>query len=679
MKKQLSIQNKCQTPIIIVTLIILATMSGCSPTAIANATTTAIYATAGTFRKTVTPQILMTAPSINTPSPSASPTRSPLIFSTLTPSPPMKTGDVIEPENVNELTELTHLGPGSLQRITISPADDLIATGTSAGVYLLEEQSLSPVRVFSEGEFFNSIEFSDDGQRLLGFGLGKVKVWEVSTGNVLLSTTGDIASISPDGSLVAIGQNDGGVRIEMVNDHQKSLVLEGHPNKINDLRVSPDNSLLATASEDKTVRLWDLSTGRILSQFRSQDYPLASLALSPDMSYLASGTTKGQIYVWKLSNNELAFSEKGQGVGNNSISFSPDGAYLIAASSKSYVNFFSVQDGKFIVQSPTYDGTVKSIQYLKSKDQVVLEMQDESITIVHSTDFSIIRDIKLEGYNENNNYSYVLSKDNSLLATASNNYVIQVWEVTSGNLLYRSVGKLEQFDDQDNLVVTYGEKILKLDQKDGKVLKETQLQNSSGYRPVIAPDLSGAFSWQSTRLIYWSLKFSPSQPATVLYFQPSIYPKSGVFSPDGRLLALVFTDGSIKILDTHTRGIFTTLEIKPDTYPLMAFSSDHKLLAMSDKDGLIQLYQLSNRKLVQSIQNVKSVAVSMVFSPDSRIIAVLGQDGSINFWNVETGDLSFSIPLRDRYTSDIGFSSDGTFFVRLMWDGQPIIYGITKS
>uniref|UniRef100_A0ACB8F1L2 WD repeat-containing protein 18 n=1 Tax=Sphaerodactylus townsendi TaxID=933632 RepID=A0ACB8F1L2_9SAUR len=106
------------------------------------------------------------------------------------------------------------------------------------------------------------------------------KLWEISSGDLLLSVVFDVGIMSVtldlteyfmfcggmDGSVFQVDlcswpvQRERGFRTERENGR----VFQGHRNQVTCLSVSTDGSLLLSGSHDETVRLWDIQSKQCL-------------------------------------------------------------------------------------------------------------------------------------------------------------------------------------------------------------------------------------------------------------------------------------------------------------------------------------------------------------------------------------------------------------------------------
>jgi WD40 repeat protein len=220
------------------------------------------------------------------------------------------------------------------------------------------------------GENFLRVIFSPDGKRLAaGLGTwddtkngytssGQVKVWDVETGQELLTFTGHTAPVvdvafSPDSIRVVSTSSrptgfrnsdplePGEVKVWDARSGAELLTLKGQKRFVNAVAYSPDGKRLATLSRDNTVKVWNAQTGQELLSLPVQIRVGGAVVFSPDGKRLASSSLPtntttpdeaGEIKLWDAQTGEELFTLQGHTGWVTSIVFSPDGKRLASGS-----------------------------------------------------------------------------------------------------------------------------------------------------------------------------------------------------------------------------------------------------------------------------------------------------------------------------------------------------------
>ncbi|MBM4067504.1 MAG: hypothetical protein FJ271_00960 [Planctomycetes bacterium] len=155
--------------------------------------------------------------------------------------------------------------------LAMSPDGTLLALGTSQRVEIWDAKTSDDVRTLTgpQNVFYQALSFSPDGRMLAGGANDVIQVWEVSTGRERLVVR--LGSPQPGANLVNLGframpQNAG----------------------FSSLAISADGAILAIGGNDGTIRLWSLKTGRELPPLMGHQGVVSSVVFTPDGKRLLS-------------------------------------------------------------------------------------------------------------------------------------------------------------------------------------------------------------------------------------------------------------------------------------------------------------------------------------------------------------------------------------------------------
>jgi WD40 repeat protein len=120
-------------------------------------------------------------------------------------------------------------------------------------------------------------------------------------------------AFSPDGKLLAAGQQDGTITIWNIATKAEWFAVQGRDVATPDwsaaveaLAFSSDGRILAGGGGDGVVTLFDVDNKRVMTRFPAQESAIASLVFSPNSTKLFSGTHEGKVRCWDLATGEAS-------------------------------------------------------------------------------------------------------------------------------------------------------------------------------------------------------------------------------------------------------------------------------------------------------------------------------------------------------------------------------------
>lgn len=252
----------------------------------------------------------------------------------------------------SEIQVLSH--PAEVVAIAFSPDGSLLAAASVASAAIWSCDT-TYVRVLERpGKTFRGMAFAPDGRTLaLGSEDGTIRLWEMPGGReraVLHDSDCDVhrVAFSPDGKLLASGNDDGRVVLWDAREGTRRLVLhQGRGKPIRALAFSPDGRSLAVADPGGAgdALVLDVETGAVRTRLPAPPQGSVSLAFGPGGALVATGGIRSPIAIWDLARpkESSAVGERGS---PRSLAFSPDGRWLAHAGDDEVVRVLDLRGRK---------------------------------------------------------------------------------------------------------------------------------------------------------------------------------------------------------------------------------------------------------------------------------------------------------------------------------------------
>ena len=247
----------------------------------------------------------------------------------------------------------------------ISPDGSFVVSGSKDGTLRVWDTRPAAERAVlaGGGEDWVSCAISPDGAYVASACGPWLKLWDAQTwdlwGNVRQETEWiGLCVISPDGSLVALGSDDGTLRVWDVLNGGESVPPRQHEDYVRACAFSPDGAWIASASGN-AVRVWDARTGEERATLR-QGVAVEALAVSPDGALIVSGGPQGALIVWDVASGGKRATLRGHGDFVSSCVVSPDAHFVVSGSWDSTVRIWDAGTGEQIALIPLL-GDVSSV------------------------------------------------------------------------------------------------------------------------------------------------------------------------------------------------------------------------------------------------------------------------------------------------------------------------------
>jgi WD40 repeat protein/DNA-binding SARP family transcriptional activator/energy-coupling factor transporter ATP-binding protein EcfA2 len=566
--------------------------------------------------------------------------------------------DTAAGERIGEYQAQGDVAGGEAYIVAFSPQGDSIAVGItrppdrrSAEVQVIDARTLRlrtsiPLGGYPgdpEMQYLPMVSYSPDGRSLVVGYAGdflSIRRFDSRSG----SPIGRAARLSTRASLSGIHPSSGGRLLyagpdtTFAIDAETLRVLRRYPIGAYTTGISPDRNALALGGEDGSVRLLDVGSGRVRRLRERHDAPVSSEAFSPDGRTLATGDEAGTVMVWDRERGRVIETLEGHTAAVYGSAFSPDGRTLYTASNDSSVIVWDVAGDRRlgrefrtgIVQSACRAGgeacgdTYPPAFALSPDGRTLAAARlDGRVDFI---DGATLRKIGgFEAFRGTPATAIEYAPDGDRLAVAGGRGLLGIWDARSG----RRIGPL--LDAPRHGPCAAADSLFHHERCYGATI-----QNALAFAP--GGDLLAASSLEGDVRI-WGL--DDREPVRSQLRLPR-YALGLAFSPDGSQLAIPFGynnpeggDG-VEILDVRGGERVARLPAESDVR-VVAFSPDGRLLATGQIDGTAQLWATDGWQEVGSPVPVAQGFVTWVaFSPDSRMLATSSDSGAVSLWDAES-------------------------------------------
>jgi len=252
------------------------------------------------------------------------------------------------------------------------------------------------------------------------------------------------AAFSPDGAVLAIGSNDGAVRVWAWRKDVKKPAADRHchAGAVRSVAFGQDGSALASAGDDGTVRLWHAPDWAATRTLTAHAASLQTVTFSSDGALLAAGGDDGTVQVWDMNRCGAPGVRMAGHTGCVcSVAFRPDGAMLAAGGDDGTVRIWDTHTSELRSKLTGHTGAVRTVAF--SSDGAALAAgADDGTVRIWDTHTSELRS-ELTGQTGAVR-TVAFSSDGAMLAAGADDGTIWVWDVDTGELGSRLAGHVGQ-------------------------------------------------------------------------------------------------------------------------------------------------------------------------------------------------------------------------------------------
>ncbi|KAG7240373.1 hypothetical protein INR49_026944 [Caranx melampygus] len=520
-----------------------------------------------------------------------------------------------------------------------------------------------------------------------------VFIWDVRKGEKVLILQGQKHEVtylcpSPDGVHIAVGYEDGAVRIFNLMNGESNVSFNGHKSAVTVIQYDGLGARLVTGSKDTDVIVWDIINECGLYRLRGHKDVITQTLFLRDKNLLVTSSKDSFVKWWDLDTQHCFKTMVGHRSEVWGMALLNQEKRLLTGSADSELRAWDIS----YLQEEKAEGEPKV-----KKGKTMMDGDDDDDDKEEGNDENLderILSCKKAGsiLREARDRVVSMTTDNKarVIACHGNDSVLELFTVLSEEEVQKKMSKKlkkakkKAAKAQEDGAEEAGEPVVEKMLKD-EIIRLTNIKASAKIRWVDCLSCAGgelkvALLLQNNTVETYSLKTTDKTPTanktarlTIGGHRTDV--RTMAFSSDN-LAVLSASGDTVKVWNRSTLQVIRTMACE---YALCSvFVPGDRQIILGTKSGKLQIFELASGSLLETVDAHDGALWSLCLAPDQRGIVTGSADKTVKFWEFElikdqgSGQKLLAVSLLD-CTVKVFYTDTLKFFLSLYGHKLPVL------
>ncbi|MFN0150179.1 MAG: protein kinase domain-containing protein [bacterium] len=267
------------------------------------------------------------------------------------------------------------------------PEEKKFAGISNANYFRVWSRSGDAVRDFVSSAPARCALFSPDGSVLaVGNDLGEILVFgasDTTASRLVHAHEGPILgmALNPRDSTAATASGDSKIKLWRIPEFSEFGVIEGHEGAVHDVEFSPAGDVLVSAGADGTMRFWDAGSGRSAAVIHASDAEILDIAFDSAGERLAAASRTGAVNVWDAATRKLLMSLGTQASRMHAVAWSRDGTRIAVGGSDALIRIYEAASGREVMRLHAHVSAITSLRFGRDDAMLTSTAMDGTVRI----------------------------------------------------------------------------------------------------------------------------------------------------------------------------------------------------------------------------------------------------------------------------------------------------------